>query len=111
MTNNFFVEYVETARKNIYKYLKFIFRKDYDQEIAEIYVENYINSRYYNLSYKENSRVFYLRIKESLLKIMQDLLEKNEAEKKRTGNYVNFRKNEKIITCLQHLITFSFLTE
>ena len=37
MTNNFFVEYVETAKKNVYKYLRFIFRKDYDQEIAEAY--------------------------------------------------------------------------
>lgn len=97
MINNFFVEYVDTARKNVYKYLKFIFRKDYNQEIAEIYVENYINARYYNLSYKENNRVFYLRIKESLLKIMQELLEKNEQEKARTGNYVNYRKNERII--------------
>lgn len=97
MTNNFFVEYVETAKKNLYKYLKFIFRKDYDQEIAEIYIDNYINARYYNLSYKENSRVFYLRIKESLFKVMEDLLQKNEKEKARTGNYVNYRKKEKII--------------
>ena len=45
MVNNFFVEYVETNRKRIYKYLKFIFKKDYDQEVAEEYVENYINAR------------------------------------------------------------------
>ena len=68
MTINFFVEYVETARKRIYKYLKLIFKKDYDPEIADVYVENYINSRYYNLAYKENNRIFYLRIKETLLK-------------------------------------------
>lgn len=97
MTNNFFVEYVETARKNIYKYLKFIFRKDYDQEIAEIFVEKYINARYYNLSYKESSRVFYLRIKELLFKVMEDLLAKNEKEKDRTRNYVIYRKRERII--------------
>lgn len=94
---NFFAEYVEANRKKIYKYLKFIFKKDYDQEVAEEYVENYINARYYNLSYKENNRVFYLRIKENLLKVMQQLLEKNESEKKRTGNYVNYRRKEKII--------------
>ena len=97
MTINFFVEYVETARKRIYKYLKLIFKKDYDQEIADVYVENYINSRYYNLAYKENNRIFYLRIKETLLKVMQNLLEKNEKQKERTGNYINYRKNEKII--------------
>lgn len=94
---NFFADYVEANRKTIYKYLKFIFKKEYNQEVAEEYVENYINARYYNLSYKENNRVFYLRIKESLLKVMQQLLEKNEAEKKRTGDYVNYRRKEKII--------------
>ena len=96
--NNLFIEYVETSRKRIYKYLKLIFKKDYDQEIADIYIENYINARYYNLSYKENNRVFYLRIKEALLKVMQNLLEKNEKEKERTKDYVNYRQKEKIIT-------------
>ena len=97
MTNNLFVEYVETNRKRIYKYLKFIFKKDYDQKVAEVYVENYINARYYNLSYKENNRVFYLRIKEALLKVMQEELAKNEKAKERTGDYVNYRKKEKIL--------------
>lgn len=94
---NFFTEYVEVNRKSIYKYLKLIFKKNYDQEVADEYVENYINARYYNLSYKENNRIFYLRIKESLLKVMEKLLDKNEEEKKRTGNYVNYRTKEKII--------------
>lgn len=96
--NNLFVEYVETNRKRIYKYLRFIFKKDYDQEIAEIYVDNYINARYYNLSYKENNRVFYLRIKEALLKVMQEQLVKNEKEKNRTGDYINYRRKEKVLT-------------
>ena len=52
MINNLFVEYVETSRKRIYKYIKLILKKDYDQEIADIYIDNYINARYYNLSYK-----------------------------------------------------------
>ena len=97
-SNNFFVDYVETARKRIYKYLKLIFKKDYDQEIAEEYVENYINARYYNLSYKENKRSFYLRVKESLLKLTEDLLAKNEKEKERTQDYINYRRKEKAIT-------------
>lgn len=95
--NNLFVEYVETNRKRIYKYLKLIFKKDYDQEIAEIYVDNYINARYYNLSYQENNRVFYLRIKETLLKVMEEQLNKNEKEKNRTGDYVNYRRKEKVL--------------
>ena len=98
MINNLFVEYVETSRKRIYKYIKLIFKKEYDQEIAEIYIDNYINARYYNLSYQETSRVFYLRIKEVLLKVMQELLNKNEKEKERTKDYVNYRRKEKIIT-------------
>jgi len=97
MANNLFVVYVETARKRIYKYLRLIFKKDYDQEIADIYVENYINARYYNLSYKESNRVFYLRIKEALLKVMENQLNLNEKEKDRTRNYVNYREREKII--------------
>ena len=95
--NNFFVEYVETNRKRIYKYLKFIFKKDYDEEVAEEYVEAYINARYYNLSYKETSRVFYIRIKEALLKVMTNLLEKNEKIKERTHDYITYRQKEKII--------------
>lgn len=97
MVKNLFEEYVQTARKRIYKYLKLIFKKDYDNEVAEGYVESYINARYYNLSYKENSRVFYLRIKEALLKKMEEMLEKNEKEKERTRNYINYRQKEKII--------------
>ena len=97
MVNNLFIEYVETAKKRIYKYLRLIFKKDYDQEIADLYVENYINARYYNLSYKENNRVFYLRIKEALLKVMENQLVLNEKEKERTHNYVNYRQKEKII--------------
>jgi len=108
MINNLFVEYVETARKRIYKYIKLIFKKDYDQEIADIYVENYINARYYNLSYKETSRVFYLRIKEVLLKVMQDLLAKNEKEKDRTKDYVNYRRKEKIITNMFTVFDYIF---
>lgn len=108
MINNLFVEYVETSRKRIYKYIKLIFKKEYDQEIAEIYIDNYINARYYNLSYKETSRVFYLRIKEVLLKVMQDLLAKNEKEKERTKDYVNYRRKEKIITNMFTVFDYIF---
>lgn len=96
--NNFFVEYVETNRKRIYKYLKLIFKKEYDEEVAEEYVEKYINARYYNLSYKEANRVFYLRIKEALLKVMTNLLEKNEKTKERTHDYITYKQKEKIIS-------------
>ncbi len=106
--NNFFVEYVETAKKRIHKYLKFIFKKDYNQEIAESYVESYIDARYYNLSYKENNRVFYLRIKEKLYKVMQDLLEKNEKEKARTNDYVNYRRKETIISNMFTVFDYIF---
>ncbi|MBQ8043103.1 MAG: hypothetical protein IJ272_03005 [Clostridia bacterium] len=108
MINNLFIEYVETARKRIYKYIKFIFKKDYDQDVAEIYVDNYINARYYNLSYKETNRIFYLRIKEVLLKVMQDLLVKNEKEKERTKDYVNYRRKEKIITNMFTVFDYIF---
>ena len=94
MVTNFFIEYVNTCRKNLYKYLKFIFKKDYEEQIAERYIEAYINARYYNLSYKENNRVFYLRIKESLIKTMEKLLKENEKEKDRTEDYVNYRRKE-----------------
>ena len=97
MAKNLFVEYVEESRKSIYKYLKFIFKKNYDEEVAKVYVDTYINSRYYNLSFKESSRVFYLRIKESLVKKMNELLKENEETKKRTGDYVTYKRKEKII--------------
>lgn len=106
--NNLFVEYVQANTKSIYKYLKFIFKKEYDQEIAEVYVDSYINARYYNLSYKENSRVFYLRIKEALLKVMEELLEKNEKEKERIGDYVNYRRREKIISDMYTAFDYIF---
>lgn len=97
MAKNLFVEYVELSRKNIIKYLKFIFKKNYDEEVAQVYVDTYIDSRYYNLSYKENSRVFYLRIKEALAKKMNELIESNEEAKKRTGDYVTYKAKQKII--------------
>lgn len=103
MAKNLFVEYVDICRKNAHKYLKAIFKKDYDEEIAQAYVECYINSRYYNLSYKETNRVFYLRIKEALLKMMEQLLKDNEKEKSRTGDYVNYRRRERII---KNMFTF-----
>ena len=90
MAKNLFVEYVDMSTKSIYKYLKFIFKANYDEDVAQTYVKTYINSRYYNLSYKENSRVFYLRVKESLAKQMNHLLEENEIEKKRTSDYVTY---------------------
>lgn len=114
-SHNFFVEYVEAARKRIYKYLKFIFKKDYDQEIAKEYVETYINARYYNLSYKENKRSFYLRIKESLLKVMEEMLKRNEKEKERMQDYVNYRRKEKaipnIFTAFDYIFFFDKVRE
>lgn len=97
MAKNLFEEYVDISTKSIYKYLKLIFKNSYDSEIAQVYVETYINSRYYNLAYKENNRVFYLRIKEALTKKMNQLLEENEKVKNRTEDYVTYRKKEKII--------------
>ncbi len=97
MAKNLFVEYVDISKKSIYKYLKLIFKSNYDNEVANIYVDTYINSRYYNLSYKENNRVFYLRIKETLAKKMNQLLDENEKTKNRTEDYITYRKKEKII--------------
>lgn len=97
MSKNLFDEYVNLSKKNIHKYLKFIFKKEYDQSVAEEYVECYVNARYYNLSYKENSRFFYLRIRETLSKKMEQLLKENKEEKKRTEDYVNAKRKEKII--------------
>jgi len=110
MSKNLFAEYVEMSTKNIYKYLKFIFKENYDEQIANIYVQKYIDSRYYNLLYKESSRIFYLRIKEALAKEMNKLLGKNKDEKNRTEDYVRFRKKEKIIkdmyTCFDYIFFF-----
>ena len=113
MAKNLFGDYVELNTKSIYKYLKFIFKTNYDQEVAQKYVKTYIDSRYYNLSYKESNRVFYLRVKETLAKEMNELLVENEKEKQRTEDYVTYRKKEKIIkdmfTCFDYIYFFDNL--
>ncbi len=48
MTINIMNEYIEITKKQISTYLKLVFEDKYDENINNIYIEKYINSRYYN---------------------------------------------------------------
>ena len=64
---NIMDEYIDFTSKKIKKYMKLIFRKEYDEQIVQEYLKTYINSRYYNINDDENSsRPFYLKITDSL---------------------------------------------
>lgn len=108
MTKNIFIEYINSCTKDINKYLKFIFKRKYNKEIAEEYIKTYINSRYYNLTNNSTKRAFYLKIRDSLKTTMEELHAKNKKEKQRTENYILYNEKEKIINDMCSVFDFIF---
>lgn len=108
MAQNIFIEYIESCTKDINKYLKFIFKRKYNKDIAEEYIKTYINSRYYNLTANTTKRAFYLKIRDSLKKTMDKLHAKNQKEKERTENYIEFNEKQKIINDMYTIFNYIF---
>ena len=108
MAQNIFIEYIDSCTKSINKYLRFIFKKKYNKEIAEQYIKTYINARYYNLTQNSSKRAFYLKIRDALKATMQKLHSENEKEKKRTENYIEFNEKQKIINDMCSVFDYIF---
>ena len=72
---NLMDQYIDFTTKKLKKYIKMIFRTQYDEEIVKEYIKTYTNSRYYNVN-ASNTRVFYRKITAALDKKESILLEK-----------------------------------
>ena len=57
MTINIMNEYIELTKKQIEKYLRLVFEDTYDKKYNDIYSETYINARYYNFFYNNNTTI------------------------------------------------------
>ena len=74
---NLMNQYIEFSIKKIRKYIKMIFRTQYDDDIVKGYLKTYLNARYYNIDAQGvSARVFYRRIIGALDKKEKILLEK-----------------------------------
>lgn len=80
---NLMDQYIEFTIKKIKKYIKMIFRTQYDEEIVKEYIKTYTNMRYYNVDTQETAtKVFYRKITASLDKKETILLEKYKNKDK-----------------------------
>ena len=48
---------IELTKKQIEKYLRLVFEDTYDKKYNDIYSETYINARYYNFFYNNNTTI------------------------------------------------------
>ena len=72
---NLMDQYIEFTVRKLKKYIKMIFRTQYDEDIVKEYMKTYINARYYNVNANE-TRMFYRKIIATLDKKENILLEK-----------------------------------
>lgn len=72
---NLMDQYIDFTTKKLKKYIKMIFRTQYDEDIVKEYMKTYTNARYYNVNASE-TRMFYRKIIAALDKKESILLEK-----------------------------------
>ena len=72
MTINIMNEYIELTKKQIREYMKLIFGKQYNERYTNIFIEKYINIRYFNYYEKD----IYASIREKIL----DYLKQTEED-------------------------------
>ena len=70
-------------------------KNQYNEQIVNEYIDEYINVRYYNLIENSRQRAFYLNIKNNLKKV-KDRLQK-ENEKTKFDDIVKYKEKERII--------------
>ena len=74
---NLMDQYIDFTAKKLKKYIKMIFRTQYDETIVREYIKTYMNARYYNVNGQgTTTKVFYRKITAALDKKEQILLEK-----------------------------------
>lgn len=70
-------------------------KNQYNEQIVNEYIDEYINVRYYNLVENSRQRAFYLNIKNNLKRV-KDRLQK-ENEKTKFDDIVKYKEKERII--------------
>lgn len=86
MTINIMDQYIELSKKQIYSYMKLIFDQKYNKQYVDLFVEKYIDTRYYNLyDYEPNQtlrkKIVYI-LKETQENIMINHIEDRELIEK-----------------------------
>lgn len=88
---NIMSEYVGFTEKCFHKYLKLIFDKEYDKNIANSFIESYIEIRYSDYLDEENTKTaLNKKIAKALDDTMKSLVESNDS--KMTDKIRHFRK-------------------
>ena len=80
MTYNIMEEYLEYTKKFLQDLLKEYFRDKYNKEVAEEYIETYIDARYNNYGGNPEQKVFYRKIYSALQNKEEELLYNSEDE-------------------------------
>lgn len=84
MSCNIIKEYAEFNKKNINKYYELIMGKFYDKELVNLFVNNYIDIRYYDLDTDKYSRNIT-----KINKKFKELSETIEEEKKTKAKFIS----------------------
>lgn len=74
MTINIMNQYIELTRKQINFYMKMVFGNKFNKEYNNIYIEKYINTRYYNFYENDMNTTIRRKIIEQLKKTQDDII-------------------------------------
>jgi len=87
---NIMDEYIKLAKKEISEYVKLMFGKKASRQIADEYLETYINARYYNLNPNRESNTFRTDILEAVNNAKDEMLLGNPREEEAIQNVFLF---------------------
>lgn len=74
MTINIMNQYVELTKKYINLYLKALFGKEYNKNYSDVFIEKYVNVRYYNFYDSDTNISIRKKILAVLKKVEEDLI-------------------------------------
>ena len=66
MTSNIMNQYIEITKKQINTFLKLIFEKKFNKKYCDMFIQKYINIRYYNFYDNDINRTVRKKIIEEL---------------------------------------------
>lgn len=81
MSINIMNKYIEITKKQILMYLKLVFESSYDKKYNDIYIEKYINARYYNFFSDEENNTIRKVILDELKKTQKYIISNNFRDK------------------------------
>ena len=83
MSVNIMNKYIEITRKQILMYLRLIFEDSYNKKYNDIYIEKYINTRYYNFFYdnEKDNNTIRKTILDELKKTQEYIISNNSQDR------------------------------